>query len=271
LKWHVKHAAGKFLSASRLYGSCLRAKGIVVLFHRVDSRLAGNPLCCSEAEFRMWCTFFKDHFNVVRLEDFVGRLRQGAPIGDQLCITFDDGYLDNYTAAAPELSRQDLPATFFVATDFIGSSTVPWWDAKLPIRPEWMSWDHVRELRAAGFEIGAHTMNHVHMGQVAEAEAEREVLGSRARLEAELGEPPEHFAYPYGSRGHINAANHRVIRRAGFSSCCSAYGGLVSEGDDPLAIQRLPISPWYRSPSQFLTELVVEAFRPSHAPERFAA
>jgi peptidoglycan/xylan/chitin deacetylase (PgdA/CDA1 family) len=134
-----------------------------------------------------------------------------------------------------------------------------------------MSWDQVRELKAAGVEIGSHTMNHIHMGRVDRAEAEREVSGSCARLEAELGAWPEHFAYPYGSRDHINAANHQVIRRAGFLSCFSAYGGLVSKGDDPLAIQRMPISTWYRSPSQFLTELVVEAIRPSQVPARFPA
>lgn len=271
MKWHLKHFAGKVLSGSRLYAACLRAKGVVVLFHRVDGRLAGNPLSCSEAEFRTWCTFFKDHFNVVRLGDFVQRMRAGVSVGGHLCITFDDGYLDNYTAAAPELSRQGLPAAFFVSTGFIGSNTVPWWDRGLATPPRWMSWDNVRELSGAGFEIGAHTINHVDMGKVAEAEAEREVLGSCARLEAELGRKPAHFAYPYGSREHINAANHRVVRRAGFLSCFSAYGGLVSEGDDPLAIQRLPISPWYRSPSQFLTELAVEAYRPSYVPERFSA
>lgn len=44
-------------------------------------------------------------------------------------ITFDDGYLDNYTVAYPILKRYGVPATFYLVSDFVGTDTVPWWDA----------------------------------------------------------------------------------------------------------------------------------------------
>ncbi|HEX7158943.1 MAG TPA: polysaccharide deacetylase family protein [Edaphobacter sp.] len=43
-------------------------------------------------------------------------------------ITFDDGYLDNYTLAFQLLKQHDLRAAFFLATSFVGSSCLPWWD-----------------------------------------------------------------------------------------------------------------------------------------------
>ena len=43
-------------------------------------------------------------------------------------ITFDDGYLDNYTKAFPVLQSHGVPAIFFPVTQYAGTSTVPWWD-----------------------------------------------------------------------------------------------------------------------------------------------
>jgi peptidoglycan/xylan/chitin deacetylase (PgdA/CDA1 family) len=49
----------------------------------------------------------------------------------ELCssITFDDGYLDNYTLAYPILKRLGAPATFFIPSHLIQSRTVGWWDS----------------------------------------------------------------------------------------------------------------------------------------------
>jgi peptidoglycan/xylan/chitin deacetylase (PgdA/CDA1 family) len=46
-----------------------------------------------------------------------------------ILITFDDGYLDNYSIAFPILKAHSATATFFLPTSFIGSQRVPWWDA----------------------------------------------------------------------------------------------------------------------------------------------
>src|ERR1051325_1885648 len=94
--------------------------------------------------------------------------------------------------------RRAAAACFLIRTDFIGSTRVPFWDAELGIESRWMSWDDVRSLNARGFEIGAHTMNHVDLGVVQGAEAVREIVGSRQRLTRELGEETPLFSYPFG-------------------------------------------------------------------------
>ena len=45
-----------------------------------------------------------------------------------IAITFDDGYLDNYTFAHPILRKYRLPASLFVATSFIGTNLLMWND-----------------------------------------------------------------------------------------------------------------------------------------------
>src|SRR3989454_11708593 len=94
------------------------------------------------------------------------------------------------------LFRSRLPACFFVATEFIGSSRVPPWDAGLGIASRWMSWGDVRTLSERGFEVGAHTMNHVGLGVVQGGDAVRGVVGSRRRLGPEAGEGTPLVTYP---------------------------------------------------------------------------
>jgi len=43
-------------------------------------------------------------------------------------LTFDDGYANNLSLAAPILEKLGLPATVFLATDYVGQGGLFWWD-----------------------------------------------------------------------------------------------------------------------------------------------
>lgn len=256
----IKSLLGRVIFFAGLHRVALRSRAVVVLFHRVDDSFAGDPISCTSAEFRAYCDFFRRHFVVVSLSELVAKLRAGRDISRHLVITFDDGYRDNWETAAAELRERGLPACFFVASGFIGTDRVGWWDAANGVRSRWMTWDQVRLLRESGFEVGAHTVNHPDLGCVDRDEAEREVVESRSRLEAELGIPVQHFAYPFGGRINIKEENREVVRSAGFASCLSAYGGLVTHGTDPMSMQRVPTSNWALCPYQFGFELLQDEY-----------
>jgi Polysaccharide deacetylase len=256
-RW-VKASLGWMAFHSGLYRRFFRGRAVIVLFHRVDDRYRGNPISSTRAEFAACLRFFRRFFRVVTLEELLARLQNGDDISRRLVITFDDGYLDNVRVAVPELRRQGLSACFFITTEFIGTHRVPSWDDDLGISSEWMSWDDVRALRAEGFEIGAHTMNHVDLGIAAGDEARHEVVGSKKRLEHELGGAVRWFTYPFGRREQITADNRALVQGAGFACCLSAYGGSVLAGDSPFHLQRTPISAWHVSPYQFGFEAMLE-------------
>ena len=259
MKRRIKAVLGWLAFHSRLHRLFFKNRAVVVLFHRVDDRDADNPLSCSRAEFAAFADFFRRFFTVIPLSDLLERLARGDDLSGRLVITFDDGYLDNYRNAAPELRRRGLPACFFVATAFIGSTRVPWWDEERGIRSEWMSWEHLRDLHAQGFDIGAHTMNHVDLGVVEADTAVREITGSKVQLERELAAPVKFFTYPYGRVHQITEANREQVQKAGFECCLSAYGGSVVPGDAPFRIKRTAVSPWYVSPYQFGFEIMLSA------------
>ena len=250
MKRRIKALLGRAIFASRAYRPLFRNKAVIVLFHRVDDRYPGDPITCSTAQFREFCSFFHRYFTVVPFHVLIAKLERGDDVSRHLVITFDDGYRDN-RRAADELLRRRMPASFFIATDFIGSDRVPWWDAESGIGSEWMSWADVRSLSDDGFELGAHTKNHVDLGVVSGAEAVEEIVGSARRLVAETGIPIDLFSYPYGRPHQITEENRKIVRKAGFVCCPSAYGGTVGKGEDPFRIRRTPISPWHISPYQF--------------------
>lgn len=256
MKRRLKTLLGLLCFRTGLYRLLLRDRAIIALFHRVDDRLAGNPISCTTAGFRAFCDFFDRYFRVVALETLLIKLRRGEDITGHLVITFDDGYRDNFETAASELERRRLPACFFIATEFIGSTRVPWWDAELGIASRWMSWDEVRALSERGFEIGAHTMNHVDLGIVEGDDAVREIVGSRHRLARELGDATTLFSYPFGRSHQITPDNRAAVRDAGFQCCLSAYGGTVAPREDPFHLKRIPVSPWFLSPYQFGFEAI---------------
>jgi peptidoglycan/xylan/chitin deacetylase (PgdA/CDA1 family) len=258
MKRAIKGMLGMLAFHSGVYRRFFRSKALIVLFHRVDDRYAGNPITCTIAEFRAYCDFFRQYFTVVSLEELLRKVESGEDVSGHLAITFDDGYKDNHDVAAVELRKRGLPATFFIATNFIESNSIPWWDAEASITPTWMTWDDVRDLKAQGFEIGAHTMNHVDLGVVAGEEARAEIVGSGERLARELSNEIRFFTYPYGRPHQITDANRAVVRDAGYRCCMSAYGGVVRSGVDLFHVQRTPISPWFRSPYQFGFEMMLQ-------------
>jgi peptidoglycan/xylan/chitin deacetylase (PgdA/CDA1 family) len=246
----IKSLLGRVSFRSGVYRTFFRDKAVIVLFHRVDDRYPGDPISCTTAEFREFCDFFQRYFTVVSFHTLLHKLKRGDDISRHLVVTFDDGYRDN-RSAADELQGRNMAACFFIATEFIGTNRVPWWDANSGIVSEWMSWADVRSLRDKGFELGAHTKNHVDLGAVKIEDAEDEIVGSLRRLEIEMETPIDLFSYPYGRPQQITEEAREIVRNTGFVCCPSAYGGTVRKGDDPFYVLRTPISPWYISPYQF--------------------
>jgi len=257
----LKRVAGRLLYESHLSSPIWRDRALIALFHRIDDRHASNQITCSTTLFRQFCDFFARHFHVIPLTDLLARLAGGADISRQLAITFDDGYRDNFTFAAAELRKRGLPATFFLTTDFIGTDITPWWDAELGIRSEWMTWNDARALHGQGFDLGAHTCTHADCGCVSGTDAHREIHGAKARLEQELGAAVRHFAFPYGGPERMTEANRAIVQEAGFESCLAAHGGVVTPGDSPFRLCRVPVNSWYTSPYQFGFEAVRMAMR----------
>jgi peptidoglycan/xylan/chitin deacetylase (PgdA/CDA1 family) len=97
-----------------------RARLSVFIFHRVLPE--PDPLFPDEMHARRFddlCVWLASWFNILPLDQAVIHLKNGTLPARAACITFDDGYADNYHVAMPILRRHQLTATFFIATGFL--------------------------------------------------------------------------------------------------------------------------------------------------------
>ena len=74
-------------------------------------------------EFDNHMRYIKDNYNIMRFEDDWSNINEKT-----IVVTFDDGYADNFYNAVPILKKYDIPATFFISTNNIGTNSEFWWD-----------------------------------------------------------------------------------------------------------------------------------------------
>jgi peptidoglycan/xylan/chitin deacetylase (PgdA/CDA1 family) len=148
----------------------------------------------------------------------------GDPGPRKVGLTFDDGYRDFRTTALPLLREHGFTATVFVLAGRLGGDNG--WEHAGPVKPL-LTRAEVREVAAAGMEIGSHGLRHRELPAVPEDELGAEVAESRAVLEDLVAEPVTGFCYPYGACGPRELD---AVRAAGYG-----YGAAV--GAPPLPRQ----------------------------------
>ena len=127
-------AAVHWTGAGRAFERAVRPSGaIILMYHSVAADDAarfiepGNRIAPRLFERQM--AFLREHRRVVALSELVEDLVRGrTPPAGTVCITFDDGYRDNLTVAAPILEKYRLPATLYLVTGCVERRETQWSD-----------------------------------------------------------------------------------------------------------------------------------------------
>jgi peptidoglycan/xylan/chitin deacetylase (PgdA/CDA1 family) len=103
------------------------ARGLVLLYHRIESDADVHTLNVSPDHFTEQLMWLKSHCTVMPLEEMLGAAPEDLP-DRAVALTFDDGYTDNLVMAAPAMERLGMPATFFLTTRWLDEPGEYWWD-----------------------------------------------------------------------------------------------------------------------------------------------
>lgn len=194
----------------------LRDTPLILMYHYVGiCDYDPNHLCVSPGRFDQQMALIEASgrrgVSVSELVDAMKVGRQQRLVG----ITFDDGYEALFEHALPTLKRRGFGATVFVIAGRLGRSND--WDDDGPRWPL-VSEAQVRDLVAAGVEVGSHGVTHVPLAGAPSSELATEVDASRRILESGSGAPVRGFAYPYGS---MDMAARQAVRAAGYDYACA--------------------------------------------------
>lgn len=105
------------------------AKALILMYHRV-AEPERDPwgLAVSPQRFGEQMAMLKKYAQPIRLGELIQHLRSGRCPERAVAVTFDDGYADNLYQAKPILDRHQIPATVFIATDYVRQERPFWWD-----------------------------------------------------------------------------------------------------------------------------------------------
>ena len=165
-------------------------------------------------------------YRFVSIDEACDIIKRGRTKHPFVCLSFDDGYQDNYDIAYPILKQMEVPFAVYITTGFIDNRLPMWWyqGNNLGINTESLKALDANPLCT----IGAHTVSHTRLDTLSPEEQKREIVQSRQELEALLGHPIRHFSYPHGD---YNADTLKIINDCHFVSSLRAWGGTIRKGD----------------------------------------
>jgi peptidoglycan/xylan/chitin deacetylase (PgdA/CDA1 family) len=201
--------------------------GLILMYHDISDDPGASP-----AEHRPYVltrrAFHEQVKSIVRSELPVLTVAEwcsSARPERTLILTFDDGHVSNHSAAFPILREFGLKATFFITAGRIGTG-------------ETMNWSEIRELHAAGMEIGSHTLTHRSPSTLSDTELEYELSESRRILEDGLGAPVTSISSP---TGFFNPRMCDLAQKVGYRALCIGRIGLVTHERHPFALNRVAV------------------------------
>lgn len=215
-----------------------RKEGVpLLMYHQVAPHRKGSALNrwrVSEGDFRRQLGFLASRdLRGVALRDLLADPPR--PADRRVVLTFDDGYDGVRTAALPLLRERGFAATVFVVSGKLGGTND--WDGETP-GERLLSESGLREIAAAGLEVGSHGATHRALTELPDDALDAETRGSRERLEAVLGEPVFSFCYPYGA---CDDRAEDAVRRAGFRAATVIRGGIVADLSRPFRLRRVAV------------------------------
>jgi peptidoglycan/xylan/chitin deacetylase (PgdA/CDA1 family) len=187
----------------------------------------GDPYTITKEMFRKQMALLKENeYNVIAVRDFVSQQKTfEKQTKKNVCLTFDDGYANNFTYCLPELEKYNFKATFYITTSLINTEIG-------------FTEDQVRTLSEKGMEFGSHTVNHVFLSNLTDDKLYYELEESKTQLEDIIQKSVTSLSLP-GGRG--NKRIFAAAQKAGYNTLCTSVYHPNDAHTNLFSLGRIPI------------------------------
>jgi len=206
----------------------------ILMYHHVGEPPPGADairldLTVLPSQFEAQLAYLSEEgYETIHLSDLIMHLQMGRRLPlKPIVITFDDGYHDIFTNAYPLLKEYGFVATFFIITSLADEG-----------REEYLSWEEIKALHAAGMEIGSHTYTHPDLRGQPYDYVVWQILGSKEAIEARIKEPVRLFAHPSGRHDQQVV---EVLQSTGFWGAVAISQGAHQSSDRIFGLQRIRV------------------------------
>lgn len=225
----IVFACLRFFSLKKISGA------VILMYHSVSDSKAFFAVTPEQFEKQM-ALLQKSGVNCVTYSELMRRYYTHENLANTVCVTFDDGYVDNRTEALPILKKYAIPATVFVSTGFMGTSRTTSQGDTIPVMDEAM----IRELTDDGcIECLPHGHMHERLSRLGRVAAEQDIAQSKNMLERITGKSALYFAYPYGD---YSSDTIEVLKSLGFNGAVTVKEGLMDATSQPFELPRMTMS-----------------------------
>jgi peptidoglycan/xylan/chitin deacetylase (PgdA/CDA1 family) len=238
----MKNILFGFLHAIRLTSLAAwwnRKRVVFLCYHGVtkrpdDSLPDPKGLQVNHRRFAAHLDYLQRHYHVISLGEYLSaNLTQSSLPEYCVVLTFDDGFRNFLTAAAPLLAERRMPATVFLitdrASDDLGDEKCSSWTPEDDTRH--LSWAEAHELKVTRqVEFGSHTCSHSGLLTLSQDDIEHELLHSLRDLGAQLSIDQPALSYPKGQYSTLLAEDARKVGYA----CAVTTDGAPNEPDHDL-------------------------------------
>ena len=202
----------------------------ILYYHSVDESEANEVIISPQKLKEQLQYILEQGYTPITLTEFNNYLVNNQPIPEKsIMITFDDGYMDNYTNAFPILKELGIKATIFLMTVGVDEGY-------------YLSSQQIKEMIDYGMDIQSHTVNHVHLNELSYDEQLAELKNSKEFIENITHREVIALAYPFGD---YNDDSIRAAKEAGYTLCFTTNNGLASSESDYYQIERIYVSSSY--------------------------
>lgn len=202
--------------------------GIPVLYYHSIEPSEANELILAPKRLREQLQYIKDAgYTTLTMREVYDHLVNNAPIPEKsILLTFDDGYMDNYTYAFPLLKEFNMKATIFLMTVGVDEGF-------------YISSEQMKEMSDYGIDIECHTINHVHLSKLSYEEQLKEITESRDFIKKVTGKDVISISYPYGD---YNEDTLRAVKNAGYSIAFGINRGKANRSDNIFTLDRIYVN-----------------------------
>ena len=215
-------------------GTKRRVRVPILMYHYISDPPRGAndirlDLSLSGPDFELQLRYLiNEGYHSISMQDLIMHIQQGTPLpAKPIILTFDDGYKDAFTVAFPLLKKYGFTGTFFIFTQ--------------PIEKEnrdYLSWQEVELMSAAGMEIGCHSYSHPDLREQPDDMLITEIVDTKKEIESHIHKPVLSFCYPAST---YDSRVLQVVHEAGYWAAVTTQQGIEHTSDNRLLLRRIRV------------------------------